>query len=1148
MDLVVYQVMQFQHVYAADGDRVVEGFARTSVVQHGLAGRVDARQLDHVLHIFFVRAVEYGHGHLDGGQGVIAGAADIGRLRHAVLVEIVARGAQFFFQAFHLFLDLHAQMQAGPAQMGFQDLADVHTGRYAQGVQHDLDRFAVRQERHILARQDTGHDTFVAVAAGHLVACADLAFLRNVDADLFVDSRRQLVAMFAGKYLDADDDARFAVGNAQGAVALFPGLFIEHGADQALFGGQFRFAFRRHFADQDITGAYFGTDADDAAFVQVLACFFGHVRDIAGDLFRSQFRIAGIAFVFFNMDGCIGIVLDQIFAQEHGIFVVIAFPGHIGYEDVVAQGQFAAVRGRAVGQHVTGFDLVAFVDDGALVDAGALVGTFEFQDFVTVDVAVFRADLDFAARGADDFAVVFGQDAVAGVRSDLVFHAGADDRSLRGQQRNGLALHVGAHQGAVRVIVFQERDQGRGDGHNLLRRNVHVVHAARAQAQDIVLAAGRDTFAHKVAVFIQRFVGLCDDVPVFFIGRQIVDDVGYALVFLVDAAVRGLDEAEAVDDAESCQGADQADVRAFRGLNGAHTAVMGVVYVANFVTGAFAGQAAGSQGGQTAFVRQFGQRVVLVHELGQLAAAEEFLDGGYDRTDVDQGLRRDDVHVLNGHTFADDAFHAGQADAELVLQQFADAAYAAVAQMVDVVFFAVAVHHVQQVAERGQDIFLGDGAQLFINARREDDADLLAVQFLDHDAVDAGIGVNAALFHLVEDILRHKGARFHDHFARFRVHDRLGQGAVFQAAAPAQFLVQFITAYISQVIALVIEEGLVDQLPCRFQGRRFAGAHLLVQLDDRFVAVGRRILFQGCLDGFDEDDVGARFALLVPFFRGVVVHMAFNLRVAEEIQDIFVRIQSHDAQQHSGRDFAGAVDARVNDVVQVRFKLNPGAAVRNDLRSVKVNGAGVHLLVIVGTGGTYQLADDDTFRTVDDERARRRHQREIAHEYARFLDFTGILVHQAYVHVQGSAVGRVAFLAFLNRVFRFAQFETFKRKFQIFVEILNRGDVVENLVQSFVDEPLVRFALQIDQMGHRNDFVDFSEAIPCSVTCLNRFKHVTLHSLFSLSQAIQNQVRCQGSKKTRSLPQDTLFSSLRRTYFIPHDMAVDVNHCTVRPL
>ena len=53
------------------------------------------------------------------------------------------------------------------------------------------------------------------------------------------------------------------------------------------------------------------------------------------------------------------------------------------------------------------------------------------------------------------------------------FHAGADERRLGLNQRHGLALHVRAHQRAVGVIVFQERNERGGNRNQLLGRNVH---------------------------------------------------------------------------------------------------------------------------------------------------------------------------------------------------------------------------------------------------------------------------------------------------------------------------------------------------------------------------------------------------------------------------------------------------------------------------------------------------------------------------------------------------------------------------------------------------------------------------------------------------------------------------------------------------
>src|SRR5699024_9242343 len=120
------------------------------------------------------------------------------------------------------------------------------------------------------------------------------------------------------------------------------------------------------------------------------------------------------------------------------------------------------------------------------------------------------------------------------------------------------------------------------------------------------------------------------------------------------------------------------------------------------------GQTAGAQSGHTALVGQLGQRVGLIHELAQGAAAEELLDGGGDRTDVDEGLGRDDVQILDGHALPDDTLHAGEANAELVLQQLTHAAQAAVAQVVDIVGSAHAMGQAVEVVDGGHDVIHDD--------------------------------------------------------------------------------------------------------------------------------------------------------------------------------------------------------------------------------------------------------------------------------------------------------------------------------------------------------------------------------------------------------------------------------------------------------
>ena len=90
--------------------------------------------------------------------------------------------------------DLAAHAGASPAQMRFEDLADVHARRHAERVQNDVDMRAVFQERHVFDRHDARNHTLVAVTAGHLVARLDLALHSDEDLDHLHDARRHFIA------------------------------------------------------------------------------------------------------------------------------------------------------------------------------------------------------------------------------------------------------------------------------------------------------------------------------------------------------------------------------------------------------------------------------------------------------------------------------------------------------------------------------------------------------------------------------------------------------------------------------------------------------------------------------------------------------------------------------------------------------------------------------------------------------------------------------------------------------------------------------------------------------------------------------------------------------------------------------------------
>ena len=154
-------------------------------------------------------------------------------------------------------------------------------------------------------------------------------------------------------------------------------------------------------------------------------------------------------------------------------------------QEVAAERELAAVGRRAVGQHGALRHLVAGEHDRLLVDQRALVGAHELDQVVGVDVALAGVDLDVVGVDVGDLAAALGDDHVAGVHGGPVLHAGADVRRLGVEQRHGLALHVGAHEGAVGVVVLEERDEGRGHRDELGRADVHVVDVGRRHLDDV---------------------------------------------------------------------------------------------------------------------------------------------------------------------------------------------------------------------------------------------------------------------------------------------------------------------------------------------------------------------------------------------------------------------------------------------------------------------------------------------------------------------------------------------------------------------------------------------------------------------------------------------------------------------------------------
>ncbi len=117
-------------------------------------------------------------------------------LAASLVVDLVEELAQIGHRSlrFEHAADLQPEALRRPAQMRLQHLTDVHARGHAQRIQHDVDRRAVFQIRHVLDRHDRGDDALVAVAPGHLVARLHAALHGQVHLDHLEHARREIVA------------------------------------------------------------------------------------------------------------------------------------------------------------------------------------------------------------------------------------------------------------------------------------------------------------------------------------------------------------------------------------------------------------------------------------------------------------------------------------------------------------------------------------------------------------------------------------------------------------------------------------------------------------------------------------------------------------------------------------------------------------------------------------------------------------------------------------------------------------------------------------------------------------------------------------------------------------------------------------------
>ena len=101
---------------------------------------------------------------------------------------------------------------------------------------------------------------------------------------------------------------------------------------------------------------------------------------------------------------------------------------------------------------------------------------------------------------------------------------------------------------------------------------------------------------------------------------------------------------------------------------------------------------------------------------------------------------------------------------------------------------------------------------------------------------------------------------------------------------------------------------------------------------------------------------------------------------------------------------------------------------------------------IVNAGRTNQLANDNTFSTVNYKGSGLCHQRKITHEDLVFTDFFFLLVVQANRNSQRRRISCISLFTLFNRIFHIvlAELKVYKFKAQGTAVVSNRRDIIKD--------------------------------------------------------------------------------------------------------
>jgi hypothetical protein len=115
----------------------------------------------------------------------------------------------------------------------------------------------------------------------------------------------------------------------------------------------------------------------------------------------------------------------------------------------------------------------------------------------------------------------------------------------------------------------------------------------------------------------------------------------------------------------------------------------------------------------------------------------------------------------------------------------------------------------------------------------------------------------------------------------------------------------------------------------------------------------------------------------------------------------------------------------------------------------------------------HELGHDHPLGAVDDEGAALGHHGEVPHEDLLLLDLAGRLVDEHRLDEQRSGEGGVLVLALLLGELLILEGVLPEMQLELFGEVLDRRDLLEDLLQTLCQEPVEGLPLDADEVGKR---------------------------------------------------------------------------------